>query len=522
MIYKENKDKNKNFNINKNIFSVSIISSIEKYIERKSDIYYIIQITDNISNFTWEIEKSITDFQNLYEKIFLLHPKIPLIPKKAPFKITSLHISDKRQYELQNFLQFCLNRKDILLNKDFRVFIEIPLKYPKFNVNEIKKEEEKQFDLSVTYFLYIKNKSILIVLCSNNDFITSNEISIDNILLIRNNFSGKKSPLSYIFIYQYIKGEKETIFNILWEKVYFVRVEKIFFDESKEILCLGNDDGKIHLFQTKTKGEYNNFESIGDLSFHTDKISGLYLNSNKMELYSCSLDCMFFVSNLKETINDKSLIYNNTCGFTGLKYIKEYNIFLTFDEDGYILIFSFNNLYYTLFLHIQTTALDKLNSMFSYENFVITGGEHGKINIIDLSNLINMEVKEINSINFDDNKINCITYNSKKDEIIIGNEKGNIIIWNNKINNYICCWKGHTPYSVKHLWIDENYILWSSGDDKKIKMWKLPEKWFDDEIYLNSFNNEEKKSKKNIFDLGENIDCISSDEDEMNGWCKNL
>ena len=522
MIYKENEDKNKNFNINKNIFNVTIISYIEKYIERKSDFYYIIQITDNISNFTWEIEKSITDFQNLYEKLFILHPKIPLIPKKTLFKITSLHISDKRKYELQNFLKFCLNRKDILLNKDFRVFIEIPLKYPKFNVNEIIKEEEKQFDLSVTYFLYVKNKSILIVLCVNNDFISSNEISLDNIMLIRNNFSGKKSPLSYIFIYQLVKGESEIILNMIWEKPFFVRIEKIFFDESKEILCLGNDDGKIHLFQTKMKGEYKNFENFGDLSFHTDKISGLYLDSDKMELYSCSLDCMFFVSNLEDTIDKKSLIYNNTCGFTGLKYIKEYNIFLTFDEDGYILIFSFNNLHYTLLLNIQTTALDKINSMFSYENYIITGGEHGKINIIVISNLINLKIKEINSIDFDDNKINCITYNSKKDEIIVGNEKGNIIIWNNKINNYICCWKAHTPYSVKHLWIDQNCVLWSSGDDKKIKMWKLPEKWFDDEIYLYSFSYEEKKSKKNIFDLGDNIDNISSDEDEMNGWSKNL
>ena len=71
------------------------------------------------------------------------------------------------------------------------------------------------------------------------------------------------------------------------------------------------------------------------------------------------------------------------------------------------------------------------------------------------------------------------------------------------------------------MWIDQNDILWSSGNDRKIKQWKIPEKWFNQDIYLYSFNFEEKKNRKDFFNLEENDDDdISSDEDELNGWNK--
>ena len=82
--------------------------------------------------------------------------------------------------------------------------------------------------------------------------------------------------------------------------------------------------------------------------------------------------------------------------------------------------------------------------------------------------------------------------------------------------------KGHSPYAVRHLWIDENNILWSSGDDKKIKKWIFPNKWFNEDIYLFSTNLKEKKNKKNLLDFDDSENNISSDEDELNGWSKNL
>ncbi len=214
MNYKEKEKININFSSNKNLLSISINSYKEKYNERKSDIFFIIKITNNYSNKTWEIEKTITDFQNLYEKLFSLHPNLPLIPKKTIFKITSLHIMDKRKYELQNFLRFCIQRKDILLNNDFINFLEISQNFPELVGNVVEKKEEiNLFEFSVLDFIYIKNKNLLIVLCINNDYISSDDMNIDNILTLRNGFIGEKSPLSHILIFEYKKEENKIIIN---------------------------------------------------------------------------------------------------------------------------------------------------------------------------------------------------------------------------------------------------------------------------------------------------------------------
>jgi hypothetical protein len=393
MFFKGIENNNIFFPLNRNIFSIYINSYKEIFLERKSDIYYKIQITDNFLKISWEIEKSISDFHKLYEVLFILHPNIPLIPKKTTFKITSLHILDKRKYELQNFLRFCFNRKDILLNQEFLNFVEMPAKFQKSIINSITKEKEIQFDLAVTNFLYIKNQNILIILCANTDFISNDDINLDNILMIRNNFSGKKIALSYAYIYMYKEEINKLIINKLWEKPFFVRAEIIYFDENKEILCIGNEEGKIHIFKTKTKGDFQQLENFGELSFHNKKITGLYLNPENLELYSCSSDCMFFVSDLKDKVFSKSLIYNNISGFTGLKYIKKYNIFITCDEDGFISVFYFNNFHYSFLKNIQTTILDKINYMLLFENYIFIGGNNGAIRVIDISNI---EKKEIN------------------------------------------------------------------------------------------------------------------------------
>ena len=522
MLFKEDKEQNNNFSKKNNIFTISINSYKEIYIERNCNIYYNIQITDNNLKNSWNVEKTIDDFQNLYEKIFILHPYIPMLPKKTLFKITSLHTIDKRKFELQHFLNFCINRKDILLNKDFINFLQISQKCPNLVLNSIKKEEELSFELSVANFIYIKNKEILILLCVNNDFISSDEINLNNILSIRNNYSGEKTPLSHVFIYQLIKEKEKNIINKIWEKSIFVLADIIYFEENKEILCVGCDDGKIYLYNPKTKGDYKKMEFYGELSFHSKKITGLYINPINMELYSISLDCMFFCADLKDKLFSKSLIYNNTCGYTGLKYNKEENIFITSDEEGYISIFCFSYSHYKIFLYSQTKALNKINTLFIFNKYLFTGCKNGIISVIDLSFINFSLLKEINTINLDESEINCITYNQINNEIIIGDEKGNIIIWNNKINNYIYCLKGHSPYAVRHLWIDENNILWSSGDDKKIKKWIFPNKWFNEDIYLFSTNLKEKKNKKNLLDFDDSENNISSDEDELNGWSKNL
>ena len=413
--------------------------------------------------------------------------------------------------------------------------MEIPKNSPEIIGNSIQKiVEHNQFNLSVKNFLFVENKKILFVLLSDNDFVSRDEISLDNVLLIRNNGKEPKKPLGYVIIYEYIKikcekdvnnGEEyKTKINKLWEKNVLIQTNILFFDEKKEFLCFGNDDGSIYIYKTKIEGNFKEMELITELTFHTDRVSGIYLDSNNMNIYSCSYDNTFFVTDLKDNLYTKSLIYNNICSFTGLKYIDKNNLFITSDEDGVISIYTNENShhkYFTNFLNIQSKSLYKINTMKIYENFIIAGENNGKISIFDLSLIKDKIIKEI--INFDIGtfKIICIDYNSKKDEIIIGDENGRIIIWNNKIGNYVYSLIAHSQAKINHLWFEKDKnILWTCGDDKIIKIWKIPEKWFKEENNLfikNNINLDEKQKENKILDLEEN-ESISSDEDELNGW----
>ena len=514
-------------NNNNNILSINIKSYSERYIERKSEVYYLIQISNNKSNTKWNLEKTIIDFQNLYEKIFNLYPDLPPIPKKTAYKITSFHALDKRKFYLQYFLQYCINRKDLLLNNDFTDFLELKKNSPELIGNNIEIiGQYNHFNLSVSNFILCKNKNILIISFYDNDYISRDEIFLENALEIKNNLLDSQKMLGCVMIYELplesndSKTNSELLEkNKLWEKYFSMQTKTIFFDEKKEILCIGADDGAIYLYKTKSNGNFKEMEDLPEINFHTDKVSGLFLNSDEMNLYSCSYDNMLFVINLNENPFTKCVIYNNISGFTGLEYIKKYNIFITSDEDGIISLFSYEKLLYRLSLSLQTTSLDTINALNSYDNYIITGSNNGKVCIIDISQVKEKSIKEILALDIGKFQIMCITYNPKNNEIIIGDEIGRIIIWNQKIKKFIYSWKAHLFSKVNNLLLEDNNTFWSCGGDKAIKKWKLPEKWFKEDIYLYNdfFNFNESQNKNNIFDIKDN-DSFSSDEDELNGW----
>jgi WD40 repeat protein len=352
---------------------------------------------------------------------------------------------DKRKFYLQYFLQYCINRKDLLLNNDFTDFLELKKNSPELIGNNIEIiGQYNHFNLSVSNFILCKNKNILIISFYDNDYISRDEILLENVLEIKNNTNDSKKMLGCVIIYE-ITSESNDIEtnsellekNKLWEKYLLMQIKTIFFDEKKEILCIGADDGGIFIYKTKSNGDFKEMEALAELTFHTDKVSGLILNSDEMNLYSCSYDNMFFVTNLNEIPFSKSLIYNNISGFTGLEYIKKYNIFITSDEDGIISLYSYEKLIYRLSLSLQTTSLDKINVLNSYDNYIITGGNNGKVCIIDISQIKEQSIREIMSLDIGKFQIMCIAYNPKNEEIIIGDENGRIIIWNNKIKKYI-------------------------------------------------------------------------------------
>ena len=65
---------------NNNSYPLTVIikSYTSKYIERKADVFYLIQINNNLSNKKWDLEKTLSDFQ-IYMKNYLNYILIYLL-----------------------------------------------------------------------------------------------------------------------------------------------------------------------------------------------------------------------------------------------------------------------------------------------------------------------------------------------------------------------------------------------------------------------------------------------------------
>ena len=451
------------------------------------------------------MQKELSDFRQLYSKIYKLYQNLPSIPQETLFKINSLPVIDKIKYILENFLQHCLNRTDILLNKDFISFIELEKNSPELVGNQITLIKNIQkFDLNIIDFIIFKN--IIIIIFADSDFISRDDMKLENVNLIRDHRKDPKKYLGNLSIFEFENNTYEL--KKLSEKFYNIQTKKLFFDEKNEIICVGNDDGKIYIYKPKNIGDYTELINITTLSFHTDRITGLYFKD--MNLYSCSLDNLFFVTDLNDDSFSKSLIFNGNNGFTDLKYTNE--LFITSEEDGMIRIYS-NNYPPKFIKCFQTKSLFNINCLFCLGNYIFTGSNDGKICIIAVT--IKNEIVKINEIySFDIGKIkiNSFDWNSKNNEIIICLEDGKIIILDIFSLKSVYCFNSNDGYSVNNIYYEKekNYLI-SGGNDKCLKIWKIPEKWWNFENYNKELKKINNKNNNNESD-------ISSDEDELNGW----
>jgi len=145
----------------------------------------------------------------------------------------------------------------------------------------------------------------------------------------------------------------------------------------------------------------------------------------------------------------------------------------------------------------------------------------GKISVLDLG-LPGKEkfIKEIS--HFEGNpRIRTIKYNSKRHEIITGDGEGKIVVWSLKKGQPVFAWEAHKGEITKMHYDEDTRVLISGAKDKIMKIWKLPEKWVDEEI--ENFEEKEIQEQKNsiamsILKRKMQKMMEDSDEDDLNGW----
>ena len=523
-------NKEKQLLLNPNDFSIigiEVPSYSEKYVGSKSVTFYAVEVTSRITKNTWKIEKRYSEFKTLHDAMLKIYPRLPTIPGTTFFKVTSPEALKNRQNALQTFLRSCVQRRDILQNKLFKEFLELEKNAPEIVGNDVELVYDyKKLPLGCRNFKIIPHKGIMVVCCSNMNILSRSNVIISNISLKKKS-DDDKVPMGALFIYQ-CEPSKEEIYAIhkIWAKPFPIQTGTLFWEDENEILSVGNDDGKIYVFKPQPGTHYVVMNQTFELSYHTDRVMGLAIEPSKMQLYSCSTDKTFYMTDLKNPKTNYP-INSSTSGYTNLELDKENKrIFLT-NETGELSVYSIQSFPPLLVRNLQTSSLSSIRAFHidKKNGYIFTGNVGGKICIMNLPpNNKEKLMSEISNFGVGEMKIRVCTTNPDNLELMTGDESGRVVIWSLKIGKPIYLWHAHDGAITQMQYINEERQLWTGGKDLKIKLWKLPEKWVSEEVDL--FDKEEKyaitakiaeeKIERQKKDEEGNV---YSDDDDISGWC---
>ena len=421
------------------ILGIEVKSYSEKYVDGKTATFYLVELISHITQHIWTIEKRYSEFKTIHDKLHKLFPRLPSIPGKTFTKVTSEQGLNKRKELLQLFLRDCVQRRDILQDKDFQVFLDLEKNAPEIvgnNVTQI--YDYKKCPLGVRSFIIVPHREIMLVCCSNMNIISRTNVTLTNLAFGAAKGEECKIPMGAAFIYQ-CKPDKKEIYIIhkIWAKPFPTQTGVIHWDDKNEI-------GRVFAYKGESKTHYLQMNKVCELCFHTDRVMGVALEPHTKQLYTCSTDRTFYVTDLTKSTNQR--------------------IFLT-NETGELSVYSLKTSPPALVRNLQTSSLSSIRAFhIDYRNnYIFTGNVGGKICIMNLAPP-NKErlISEISNFGVGEQKIRVCRNDPINYELITGDENGRVTIWNLKTGKPIYLWEAHPKSAITQMWYQhDKHILWT-------------------------------------------------------------
>jgi len=230
----------------------------------------------------------------------------------------------------------------VFLNTEFRQFLELEKNAPEVVANDVSnKYDYKKCPLGVRGLIVVPNREIMCVCCSDMNVISRADSMLSNFSFPWEKKGKSHVPLGAAFIYQCKPDPKEIyIIHKIWAQSYPIQTGIIYWEDKNEIYCVGNDDGRVHLYKAVPKTHYLKMDTLATLFIHSNRVMGLHLDPETMTLYTCSTDKNFCVTDLNSEKFISHLVHTSTSGYTNLVFDKgNHRLFLT-DEEGELSIFS--------------------------------------------------------------------------------------------------------------------------------------------------------------------------------------
>ena len=529
--------------LNINDFTITIITPKILGQEMKENIeFFKINITDNYHKKSWIIEKDSSDFIMLYNKLSISLSNIPPLPPKNILNLFDVESVNIKKEIYQQFLSTCVNRKDLYSTLEFKNFIDLKNNSPELFGNEPTLLGKLEFlPQSITDIKYIEFKiekiNLLIISTAEmgvHDIKTNEEFL--NFINPKENITediiNNDNILGMTMIFQITKNEQGNYdFVQIWQKKFKTRNTCIYCDKLTRMLFIGREDGFVSVYKINIDSNNIELELNIELKNHFSRIVDIWYEPTRNKMFTISTDRRFVSCDINK--NSKMFEINRSVhNYTKFCIDNEKNRIFTATEGGIIEIFSIEHppskvakLRVSGMGHITDLFYDKNNSrLFSCD-------KNGKISIFEIGEIGKEKISlEISQFGFK-NGFNSISYDYDKKEIITGDILGKITIWNIKTGEPIYSFVSHEKMPLNCLiYLMDKRLIISGGVDKIIKIWKMPEFWFDEKIEkyekeeLVKINNELRKKRiqmEKIIEGNNEVNYesdISENEEELNGW----
>ena len=509
----------------KSILQANIVSFTEKFINQKREVLFRLNCQSLYTNKKWSMEKLYSDFENLHSALLQVISDPPQLSGQSLFKVTSLDGLTQRQNLLQQFLHECCIRKDILSTDAFNEFLDLQKQAPELLLNRPSLLSEfNKLPLSVQNFIYLEDDGIIFMICSDMDIKSRIEAYITNTNLPWESKGQTHISVGGFFVFKVLYNpEKGFKFEKVYAKSFSEQTGCISWNRSSNTIHLGLDSGRILFYKLNPDSNFSQFEQYIDFKPHKDRVTGIMHDESTGYIYSVSKDKRFFVTELSY-LDNPSEILEGPCGFTGLYEDKENKRIFLVNEMGMLFVYLTQN-FPPLLVNNITLSNEAPIKYLEYnliKSYIFTACSDGQIVILDLNKPGKEKlIKEIS--NFGGNmKLTVVKYYKEQNQIITGDENGRIIVWNLKIGKSIISWNAHIGPITQMWFLPSIKLIISSGKDKYMRTWRLPEKWQNEDIIkfeqMEIKNISDTKAQIKIQETLNKQEDYNSDEDSLNGW----
>lgn len=259
----------------------------EKNPSNKKVTFYTISITSPIRN--WKVKHRYSDFYTLHESLMKCYTKLPKVPGKTFFAVTSESKIEKRQQELERYLNELVDLDLLMSNVYSCQFFQIEDHFPEYFCRppEILVEYETLRNLTFTDVNYDQGRIVNYLLCSKGIDRPANSVKSKGDPNLA--AGGEGSSKSLLNGFKFNEFETSKLFHDKKVvKSFDMKAHCLQYFAEASILVAGFSQGIISVYKEEKKNKLDDeyqLSGVTKLKVSSDRVTKILVNTNKGEMF---------------------------------------------------------------------------------------------------------------------------------------------------------------------------------------------------------------------------------------------